>query len=94
MKKLILSTKLRHIAYLLLVAVFISSCTSSNDFEKGKKQLEQQGYTDVVNTGHNFFCCDQKDTFSTGFRCKDKSGNIVEGCFCSNVLKGVTIRFE
>lgn len=80
-------------ASLLLVAVLFG-CTSSNDFDNGKKQLEQQGYTDVKNTGYNFFCCDEKDTFSTGFECKDKNGNIVKGCFCSNVLKGVTIRFE
>ena len=80
-------------ASLLLLAA-LNGCTSSNDFEKGKKQLEQQGYTDVKNTGHNFFCCDEKDTFSTGFECKDKNGGIVKGCFCSSVLKGITIRFE
>lgn len=78
----------------LLLASVLFGCTSSNDFEKGKEQLEQQGYTDVKNTGYNLFCCDAKDTFSTGFECKDKKGNIVKGCFCSNVLKGVTIRFE
>jgi hypothetical protein len=70
------------------------SCTSNTDFEKGKKNLEQQGYTDVVNTGYNVFCCDEKDQFSTGFKCKDKNGDEVKGCFCSNFAKGVTIRFE
>lgn len=81
---------------LVLVAVFFSivSCTSDNDFSKGKKQLENQGYTDIVNTGWNAFCCDRKDKFSTGFKAKDKNGNEVKGCICSGVLKGITIRFE
>lgn len=79
---------------LVLLVFLLVSCTSSNDFELGKKQLEQQGYTDVKNTGYNVFCCDDNDTFSTGFKCKDKDGNVVEGCFCSTMLKGVTIRFE
>lgn len=81
-------------AILLLCAVFSSSCTSNKDFEKGKKQLEMQGYTDVENTGYNAFCCADKDTYSTGFKCKDKQGNVVKGCICSGVLKGITIRFE
>lgn len=81
---------------LLLGIIFLTltNCTSNSDFDKGKKQLEQQGYTDVVNTGHEWFCCDEKDTFSTGFKCKNAKGETVEGCFCSTALKGVTIRFE
>lgn len=79
---------------LILSAFLLASCTSSSDFEKGKKQLENQGYTDVVNTGHNAFCCDDKDTFSTGFRAKGKNGDVVEGCICSGWMKGITIRFE
>jgi len=81
---------------LILVAFLViqSGCTSDNDFEKGKKQLEQQGYTEVKNTGYNMFCCSDSDSFSTGFECKDKSGNIVKGCFCSAFMKGLTIRFE
>lgn len=79
---------------LISALALISACTSSNDFNNGKSQLEQQGYTDVKNTGHNFFCCSNDDSFSTGFSCKDKSGNTIKGCFCSSVLKGVTIRFE
>lgn len=79
------------IAILFLIT---TSCTSSNDFEKGKQQLESQGYTEVKNTGWSAFCCDEKDSFSTGFSCKDKSGREVKGCICSGVLKGITIRFE
>ena len=79
---------------LTFFALAISSCTSDNDFNKGKQQLEQQGYTDVTSNGHAWFCCDEKDTYSTAFDCKDKNGNKVSGCFCSTVLKGVTIRFR
>jgi hypothetical protein len=79
---------------ILLLLPLLISCSSNNDFSKGKQQLEQQGYTDIRNTGYNFFCCDEKDTFSTGFECKDKNGNTVRGCFCSTIFKGVTIRFE
>jgi hypothetical protein len=86
-------TIMKKILFTIFVFTFVS-CSSNNDFQKGKEQLEQQGYTDVKNTGHQFFCCDEKDTFSTGFECKDKNGKIVKGCFCSKLLKGLTIRFE
>ena len=79
---------------LLALMIAVTGCSSDNDFNKGKKLLEDQGYTDVVNTGHSFFCCDDKDTYSTGFKCKDKQGNEVKGCFCSSLTKGVTIRYE
>jgi hypothetical protein len=68
------------------------SCTSNNDFENGKQQLDSQGYTEIVNTGHSYFCCDDKDTYSTGLK-QDRRGNIVKGLFCSSIL-GLTIRFE
>lgn len=79
---------------LLVLSFAFLGCTSSNDFDKGKRQLEMQGYTDVQKTGYNAFCCSDKDSFSTGFKCKDKAGSTVKGCICSGVLKGITIRFE
>jgi hypothetical protein len=78
----------------ILSLVLLLSCSSSNDFNKGKKQLENQGYTNIVNTGHKFFCCGEDDEFSTGFKALDSKGYEVEGCFCSSILKGVTIRFK
>ena len=87
MKKILLG-------FILIGTLMTTSCTSSNDFKKGKEQLEQQGYTNIVNTGHAWFCCDDKERYSTGFSCKDKNGNTVEGCFCSNFFKGITIRFN
>lgn len=77
-----------------LLATLIISCSSKNDFSKGKSQLESMGYTDVENTGYDIFCCSKDDDFSTGFKAKDKNGNDVKGCFCSSILKGITIRFE
>lgn len=71
-----------------------TSCTNSGDFEKGKKQLEQQGYINIEDTGHSYFCCDEKDVYSSGFKCLNSKGETVTGCFCSGHLKGVTIRFN
>lgn len=85
---------MKRIIFSLFISATVLSCSSKNDFEKGKQQLEQQGYTDVENTGHRIFCCDDKDDFSTGFKAKDKKGNVIKGCFCSGFTKGVTIRFE
>lgn len=80
--------------FAIIVIAALASCSSSDDFEKGKKLLEQQGYTDVENTGVSFFCCGKEDNYATGFKCKDKNGILVEGCFCSANFKGVTIRFK
>jgi hypothetical protein len=86
--------KLITYAFIASVSLVNFSCTSKNDFYKGKNQLENQGYTDIVDTGYNAFCCSDRDNFSTGFKAKDKKGNVVEGCICSGLLKGITIRFE
>jgi hypothetical protein len=64
-------TIMKKILFTICVFTFVS-CSSNNDFQKGKKQLEQQGYTDVKNTGYEVFCCGKDDTFSTGFEAKDK----------------------
>ena len=79
---------------LFALVILFAACSSDNDFDKGKRQLESQGYTDIKNTGWNAFCCGEDDSFSTRFTAKDSKGNKVEGCFCSSVLKGVTVRFD
>lgn len=82
-------------AFLIIIVLsFMASCTSQNDFENGKQQLETQGYTNVVDTGYKIWCCGDDDDFSTGFEAFDKNGKKVEGCFCSSIGKGVTIRFK
>lgn len=78
----------------LLFFIGLTSCSSNKDFEKGQRILEQQGYTDVTNTGYSMFCCSDQEEYSTGFECKDRNGNTVKGCFCSAFLKGITVRFE
>jgi hypothetical protein len=82
------------IIYSIIFLFSLSSCTSSKDFEKGARQLESMGYTDIENTGYDAFCCSDDDSFSTGFSCKNKAGETVKGCFCSGALKGITIRFQ
>lgn len=80
---------------LIFLSLLISSCLSSNnDFDKGKQQLESMGYHDVQNTGYAWFCCDDKDTYKTGFLAVTAKGDTVKGCFCSTLTKGVTIRFK
>ena len=78
----------------LAFTIALSACTSDSDFDNGKRQLEAQGYTNVVNTGYETFCCGEKDRFSTGFTAIDSKGNTVKGCFCSAMFKGMTIRYE
>ena len=78
----------------IFVLFFFISCASDKDFEKGKEQLENMGYTNVENTGYEGFCCGDGDVNSTGFKCLNKKGEVVEGCFCSGAAKGLTIRFK
>lgn len=85
---------MKKITFFILILLFITSCSSSEDFENGKKQLENMGYTDIENTGYSSFCCSDGDSYSTGFSCKNKKGETIEGCFCSGLSKGVTIRFK
>lgn len=82
------------ITILTTVCFLFTSCTSDKDFRTGKRRLENQGYTNIKNTGYNMFCCSEDDNFSTGFTATDKNGYSAKGCFCSGVGKGVTIRFD
>ena len=74
--------------------LILCSCTSNNDFEKGKKQLEQQGYTNVKDTGYKLLGCDEKDIYRQGFEAVDSKGDTIEGYFCSGIFKGVTVRIK
>lgn len=80
--------------FTVLLSAVVISCTSSKDFEKGKRQLENMGYTNVESTGHEMWCCGEEDTYSTGFKALDKNGYEVTGCICSGFMKGITIRFN
>ena len=84
---------MRNIFYTILL-IFCLGCTNNKDFIKGKKQLENQGYNKTIHNQYLLYQCDDKDNYSSGFTALDKKGNKVEGCICSGVLKGVTIRFK
>jgi len=79
---------------LITMIALLASCTDKEIYQKGKRQLEQMGYTDINNTGYSMFCCSKDDIYSMGFSCKDKQGYTVKGCFCSAYGQSVTIRFE
>ena len=78
----------------LAILVVFTNCTNGSDFDKGKAQLENQGYTKVKDTGYSWMCCSDSDMFASGFTAFDKNGNKQAGCICSGFLKGITIRFK
>lgn len=81
--------------YSIIAMLFtMASCTSDSDFKKVKSQLESQGYTNVRNKGYALFCCSKDDLYATSFIATSPSGERVEGCACSGLLKGMTIRFK
>jgi len=82
---------------LLLISLLscLIGCQNTEDFEKGKRQLEAQGYTEITTTGYDAWCCGEDDDYSTGFTARDPKGNFTTGCICSGMLgKGVTIRYK
>lgn len=81
--------------FLLLVAMLnssaLSSCTNNSATISA---LSKAGYTDIETTGWSPFVCGDDDTYETGFRAKNPSGDVVEGTVCCGVIaKGCTIRF-
>ena len=70
--------------------------TESSAFKKGKLQLRVQGFKNIKETSYPFFCCGEGDSmfFSTGFTAETPEGEVVKGCMCSGMMKGVTVRFE
>lgn len=78
----------------LLLLFSIGSCTSPSDIEIVRRNLEAQGYTNIEMTRYRLFCCSEDDMFKTGFKAISKTGEVVTGCACSGIWKGVTIRFD
>jgi hypothetical protein len=56
--------------------------------------LESQGYSEIEITGWRPFMAGKEDTFSTGFRAKSPSGQIITGAVTSGWLKGSMIRID
>lgn len=74
----------------LFFCVITFSCT---DGDNATRILKEQGYTNIVITGHGFWSCSKDDIFSTEFSAVSPTGITVKGVFCSGFTKGGTIRF-
>ncbi len=77
---------------IVLATIFLlAGCTQP---EKATRALEAAGYTQIDITGYNFFGCDEKDSFHTGFTAKGSTGAPIEGVVCGGFFKGATIRVD
>lgn len=80
---------------LIIIAAFLlASCAQTSSDSPAAETLRKSGYTDIELTGWSPFKCDEKDTFSSGFRAKNSNGSTVEGVVCCGLIfKGCTVRF-
>lgn len=76
---------------LILALLATVGCTQP---DSATRALEASGYTEIQITGYNFFGCDEKDTFHTGFTAKGSNGKPIEGVVCGGWFKGATIRVD
>lgn len=77
--------------YILFLALAFTSCTNPT---KATQTLEDNGFSDIVITGHNFFMCGKDDFSATGFEAKNVNNKKIKGTVCCGILlKGCTIRF-
>jgi hypothetical protein len=90
MKKLILNTRLSHVAYLLLVVV-LSSCT---DKSGAKKALERNNFKPIEVGGYGWFSGSKEDVYRTNFKAIAPNGDTVTGCVTSGFFKGNTVRID
>lgn len=79
---------------LVIAALIISICTACTKTDETERVLKNNGFTKIHLTGYQFFSCDGKDLFHTGFTAISPSGHPVKGVVCSGLLKGATIRFN
>jgi len=70
----------------------------SDVFKRGKKQLEMQGYKNIIKHSYPAFCCSKNESFimSEGFQATDSNGEIVVGCICigKGLRNSITVRFD
>lgn len=77
---------------IILIIFFGISCTNE---EGTVSLLQNEGYTDIEVTGYSWFACSKEDKMHTGFKAKNRVGNIVEGTVCEGwFFKNKTIRFK
>lgn len=77
--------------FAILSVLFLAACT---DTDGAKRALEAQGFKDIQITGFQYFGCDQRDAFRTGFKATNVNGIPTIGVVCSGWLKGATVRFQ
>lgn len=77
----------------LFLLLLLASCGA--DHGKVVSILEQEGCTDIVEKGPDYFFsgCSDKDFFNNQFSCK-KNDRAVEGVVCSGLFKGYTVRYH
>ena len=81
------------ISIIFLTVFCISWISVAADFpNKAQHTLQDQGYTEINLTGHQFFGCADDDSFNTGFQAKNFVGNRVKGIICGGSWKGMTVR--
>lgn len=81
----------------LVLLGFVALVASGGGFtqsDEATRILRQSGYTDIEITGWRPFMAGKDDTFSTGFRAKSPSGEVVTGAVTSGWFKGSTVRLD
>lgn len=82
---------MKNVFVICALVTLLVGCTDENNT---RSTLRKSGYSDINITGYSWLACGDDDTFHTGFRAKNPSGEIVEGTVCCGlVAKGCTIRF-
>lgn len=56
--------------------------------------VEQQGFSNVQETGFRPFACATQDVWRTGFAATAPNGDKVTGTVCEGFLKSKTVRFD
>lgn len=74
-----------------LVLISIAGCSSSDE---ATRVLRQSGYSQIEITGWRPLMAGQDDVYSTGFRAKSPSGEVVTGAVTSGWFKGSTVRLD
>jgi hypothetical protein len=79
-------------AFILVAAVVLSGCT---DNSAAIRTVKAHGFTNVEITGWAPLSCGDDDTSKTGFRARNRDGQMVEGAVCCGlVFKNCTLRIE
>lgn len=77
----------------VVFAFALTLCACSNETDS-RQALQKSGYVDIQITGWEPFSCGEDDTWSTGFRAKNPTGQQVNGVVCCGLLiKSCTVRF-